>query len=111
MRPIMKKARAKKKAPPRPARRPSDDSFIHLMLNVNPLPAFLTDLTDYRFLDVNEAAVKKYGYSRSEFLRMKLTEIRPPEDVARLKDYTSKRLKGLTDAGLWRHRLKNGKII
>lgn len=36
------------------------------------------------FLDVNDAAVQHYAYSRQEFLSMKIVDIRPTEDVPEL---------------------------
>jgi PAS domain S-box-containing protein len=38
---------------------------------------WIFDHQTLRFLDVNRAAVATYGYSRAEFLKMKITEIRP----------------------------------
>ncbi len=42
------------------------------------------------FLDVNEAAVRKYGYSREQFLAMTVAEIRPEEDVPAFRDWLTK---------------------
>jgi PAS domain-containing protein len=42
---------------------------------------------DLDFLEVNDAAVQQYGYSRDEFLRMKTTDIRPAEEAERFKRY------------------------
>ena len=39
-----------------------------------------------RFLEVNEAAVVRYGYSRDEFLAMCITDIRPEEEMPRLME-------------------------
>ena len=41
------------------------------------------DLETQAFLEVNEAAIQHYGYSREEFLAMTLTDIRPPEKNGR----------------------------
>ena len=38
-----------------------------------------------RFLEVNEAAIQHYGYSREEFLAMTLSDIRVPEKNASAK--------------------------
>jgi len=43
------------------------------------------DVETLRFLEVNDAAVLSYGYSRAEFLSMTVLDIRSPEDVPRLK--------------------------
>ena len=42
---------------------------------------WIFDHQTLRFIDVNPAAVAKYGYSRQEFLRMKIIQIRPKDQV------------------------------
>ena len=49
----------------------------------NPLPMWVYDADTLRFLDVNEAAIAHYGYSREEFLSMRLPDIWPPGDRGR----------------------------
>ena len=44
-----------------------------------PVPVWLYDLATLRFLEVNDAAVEHYGYSRGEFLQMTIENIRPAE--------------------------------
>jgi PAS domain-containing protein len=39
-------------------------------------PAWIYDLATRTILDVNEAAIREYGYSRTEFLNMSVLEIR-----------------------------------
>ncbi len=51
----------------------------------NPFPMWLFDPKTLAFLEVNEAAIRHYGYSREEFLSMTLRDIRPPEDIERLE--------------------------
>jgi PAS domain S-box-containing protein len=64
------------------------------------------------FLDVNEAAVQQYGYSRQEFLRMTIKEIRPPEDVPQLLRQTEVlREQGPSTGANWRHRARNGSVF
>jgi PAS domain S-box-containing protein len=41
----------------------------------NPLPMWIVDAASHAFLDVNEAAVNHYGYSREEFRTMTLTDV------------------------------------
>ena len=61
------------------------------------------------FLDVNEAACAHYGYTRDEFLRMQITDIRPPDEVAALLKLSSRAgSRSLWRAGEWRHRTKDG---
>lgn len=81
-----------------------------LLFDANPLPMWLFDAETYRFLEVNEAAIEKYGYSRQEFLQMTILDIRPHEDVERLRKGLQTH-QGLHAVGEWRHRLKDGTII
>ena len=57
------------------------------MFESNPQAMWVYDLTTLRFLAVNDAAVRHYGYSRTEFLEMTIKDIRPPEDVKLLENY------------------------
>ena len=84
------------------ALRDSEGSF-RLLFTANPFPMWLYDLESLAFLEVNAAAVARYGYSRAEFLSMRITDIRLPEDVPRLS--------GRRDTAERRHRLKDGRII
>ncbi len=55
------------------------------LFEMNPLPMWVYDYESLRFTDVNDAAVKHYGYSRSEFLRMTIREIRPREELGKME--------------------------
>ncbi|MGC2698507.1 MAG: PAS domain-containing protein [Candidatus Angelobacter sp.] len=46
------------------------------------------DRQSLAFIDVNEAALQQYGYSREEFLTMRIVDIRPPKDVSALMRQT-----------------------
>jgi two-component system cell cycle sensor histidine kinase/response regulator CckA len=87
----------------------SDPSFQILFTN-NPQPMLVYDLKTLSFLEVNAAAVAHYGYARDEFLRMRLTDIRPPQDVPRLIEALASVGAGF-HSGDWRHRLKDGRLI
>lgn len=82
------------------------------LFDFNPLPMWVYDLNTLQFLNVNEVAIKHYGYSREEFLSMTIKEIRPEEDIPKLLkaiEYVKKENK--PDFGIFRHRKKNGDII
>jgi PAS domain S-box-containing protein len=51
------------------------------------------------------------GYSREEFLNFKITDIRPPEDIAAVAESAAKAPKGVESSGPWRHRKKSGETI
>jgi PAS domain S-box-containing protein len=61
-----------------------EDARYQPLFALSPLPAWVYDNDTLRFLEVNEAAVRSYGWSREEFLGMTLRDIRPPAEQARL---------------------------
>jgi two-component system, cell cycle sensor histidine kinase and response regulator CckA len=89
----------------------ASEARYRLMFERSPLPMWVFDEQTLRFLDVNPAAIKQYGYSRDEFLAMTLRDVRPPEDVPALEAAVGGLTDGVADAGIWRHRKKDGTII
>src|SRR5262249_60507914 len=71
------------------ALRDSEISFRLLFAN-NPHPMWVYDATTLAFLEVNATAIARYGYSRDEFLRMRITDMQLPEDVPRLLEELAK---------------------
>lgn len=92
------------------ALRESEAGF-RLLFEGNPQPMWVYDLTTLDFIEVNSAAVSHYGYSREEFLAMRITDIRPPEDVAALLADVAAERPAMQSSSGWRHRRKNGEII
>jgi PAS domain S-box-containing protein len=90
----------------------SEKQYRYLFEN-NPMPMWVFDLEDFRFLDVNEMALQKYGYTREEFLEMTLEDIRPESDKERFRhfDHAWKMNTQDTNRGVWRHCKKNGDIM
>ena len=88
----------------------NEASFRLLFMN-NPQPMWVYALKTLELLEVNEAATQQYGYSRDEFLRMKITHIRPQEDVSRLLEDIAQDRTQLQHSGHWRHKLKDGSLI
>jgi PAS domain S-box-containing protein len=82
------------------------------LFHLSPLPMWVYDVKTYRFLDVNEAAVQVYGYTRAEFLSKTIMDIRPPEDVLPLDKQLKNDLKpGKFHSIMTRHIKKNGEMI
>ncbi len=74
----------------------------------SPLPMWVYDLERLSFLAVNAAAVRQYGYSRDEFARMTLDDVRPAEDVPAL--HVAVAGPGENNR-VWRHRRRDGSIL
>jgi PAS domain S-box-containing protein len=81
-----------------------------LLFENNPIPMWIFDRETLRFLAVNDAAVRSYGYARAEFLAKTIADIRPAEDLARLSETLAARHPGYEEAGVWRHRRKSGEL-
>src|SRR5579885_1206517 len=73
----------------------------------NPLPMWMVDEATLRFLDVNAAAVALFGYSRAEFRRLRLTDLRAGEELPLAAERT-----GVSKDGpqYWQYRLKDGRM-
>lgn len=72
---------------------------------------WIFDNQTHEFLEVNEAALKHYGYTRDEFLAMNAKDIRPAEDVELFVEDVSNNDGIVNHAGEWRHKKKNGESI
>ncbi|HKV94431.1 MAG TPA: response regulator [Candidatus Angelobacter sp.] len=87
----------------------SEDRHRRLFSN-NPFPTWVYDRETLRFLAVNSAAVRNYGYSADEFLTMTVKDIRPAEDVPALLE-SVKRTEGAEHSSDWKHLRKDGSVI
>jgi PAS domain S-box-containing protein len=88
----------------------TEESF-HLLFTSNPLPMWFFDSETLSFLEVNNAAVVQYGYTREEFLKMTLIDIRPLEEIPRLRADIEQHHTGIDRSGVWKHKKKDGTII
>ncbi|WP_315831776.1 putative bifunctional diguanylate cyclase/phosphodiesterase [Bradyrhizobium prioriisuperbiae] len=79
------------------------EQSFRLLFDNNPMPMWVFDDTSFEFLNVNDAAVAHYGYSREQFLRMKIGDIWPHDE----RDVHFKSLQVLQDSyqsrRSWRH--------
>lgn len=88
----------------------SEKKYRYLFEN-NPQPMWIYDLATLRFLEVNSAAIQIYGYTKEEFLKMTLKDIRPQEDVEHLFRDVATTSNLINSAGEWRHLKKSGELI
>ena len=90
----------------------SEEKYRNLF-HFSPTPMWVYNMDNYHFLDVNEAAIRNYGFSREEFLCMTIKDIRPKEDIIRLEDAVqfSKKNPSTFFTGEFRHKKKSGEIF
>lgn len=82
-----------------------------MLFDSNPHSMWVYDIDSLKFLEVNDAAIAAYGYTREEFLGMTIRDIRPPEEVARLEATVATMERGLNHSSEWKHRHKNGQLF
>jgi diguanylate cyclase (GGDEF)-like protein/PAS domain S-box-containing protein len=87
------------------------DAQYHLLFDHNPIPTFVCETRRWGCLEVSEAAVNSYGYSREEFLKIRFTDLSPAEDMERLSTTLVNLGASANDLGVWRHRKKDGTPI
>jgi two-component system cell cycle sensor histidine kinase/response regulator CckA len=99
-------------------RKRAEDALRHseeryrLLFDSGPHPMWVYDLDTLGFITVNEAAIRHYGYTRDEFLAMTIEDIRPPEDIPKLREHLSHlEAEGSHPRAVWRHRTKDGRVL
>ena len=89
----------------------SEQKYRLLFYN-SPMPMFMLSLPSLDIIDVNDAAVRHYGYSRMELLSLNAMDLRPKEELPRFKkDVVNHSFEGTTHMGKWVHLKKSGEKI
>jgi PAS domain S-box-containing protein len=90
----------------------SEEKYRHLF-QFSPLPQWIYELESFRIIDVNETAIKHYGYSREEFLSMTLMDLRPETEIHKLMaaHQNIHSINEVRNFGVFLHRKKNGDLI
>ncbi len=89
----------------------NSEKVFRKMFTDNPLPMWVFDRESLAFLEVNEAAQQKYGYSHDEFLTMKITDLRLEEDVPALISEIASLSGNMGAPARGRQVLKDGRVI
>lgn len=76
----------------------------------SPLPKFIYDLETLQILDVNEMVLKKYQYTRAEFMNFHLPDFRPEDEVeVMLTAHINRKVEnGFIHFGMFTHLAKDG---
>jgi PAS domain S-box-containing protein len=92
-----------------PRSRPTYGRYLSLF-TLNPEAMWVYDVETLRILDINEAAIHRYGYSHDEFLALTIKALRPAEDVPKFLELLAD-TPNFDRTGPWRHVLKDGTVI
>jgi len=90
--------------------RVSEEKYRYMFAN-NPQPMLVYDLESLFFMEVNQALIDCYGYSREEFLNMTLMDIHHKEDIAALILDIKSINQNHHSTEEWRTIKKNGEIL
>ena len=94
------------------ARLATSEARFRYLFEKNPNPMWVYEDGSMRFLEVNDAAIALYGYSREEFLSMTILDVRTPEEAARALEMISTFPRtGFWHGGIWEHCSKDGRRI
>jgi two-component system, NarL family, sensor histidine kinase UhpB len=75
----------------------------------NPYPTWIFDLESLYIMEVNDAALEKYGFSKSEFCQLTVKDLHPPGEAELfLESIGSPALAKACDRILWRHKNRSG---
>ena len=92
---------------------PCEDNYRLLFAN-NPNPMWILDEESLGFLEANHAALALYGYTRQEFLSLKLADLHPPDrrvEAKSIQKFINRYEPTVKPAGIWRHLTKTGQPI
>ena len=86
-----------------------------MLFEANPVPMLVLDCEDFRFLAVNDAAVRHYGYAREQFVAMTKLDLLPSEDrekfIERFRDFRQSGRDEFQSELIRRHRKADGSVI
>lgn len=77
----------------------------------SPLPIWVCDRNTLQFYEVNDAAIKLYGYTKEEFLHLSAFDIRPIDEHERINQYLENHNSPTKYSGIRNHRKKGGELI
>jgi len=88
----------------------SEDLYKNLFYK-SPLPIWVCEANTLQIVEVNEAAIKLYGYTRKEFMKMAAFDIMSPEEKQELQQALPKAHHANRPSILRKHVKKNGENI
>jgi PAS domain S-box-containing protein len=89
-----------------------DELAEQLLFRHHPHPLLLVDTHDWQFIDVNDAAIEQYGWSREAFQAMKLGAIHSEPEARRLERHVDVMREHVPKrSGVWQHRRRDASLL
>ena len=67
------------------------EQHYRILFDKSPLPKWTFDLETFAILEVNDAAVRHYGFTREEFLGKNVDDLVVPEEISKFKEWVEQR--------------------
>jgi two-component system, NarL family, sensor histidine kinase UhpB len=80
-----------------------------LLFDNNPLPMWMVATPSMHIVDVNEAAIEHYGYTRDEFLQMRASDLEPGK--AEEQEREEYGVTNIMQPNIFRHKRKDGGVV
>jgi len=87
-----------------------NEEMFRLLFSYSPLPTWVLDRETLRFLQVNDAAVRQYGFSYDEFHEKSILDLCPEEKDKDIEPFRQWNGQGRYNSN-WKHRKKDGKLM
>ncbi len=88
------------------------EAHYRALFEANPLPMWVFDPISLAIRAVNEAAIKQYGWSREEFMKLRISDLRRADEVPKLLDFLALPEASVDRAmGVWEHCRKDGSLL
>jgi two-component system NtrC family sensor kinase len=87
------------------------EESLRLLFAAIPHAVWVYDVETLRFLKVNEAACRRYGYSAEEFERLRVSDLHPPAEASRLETTLAQlwdNADQVLPQGAWQYRTQAG---
>jgi PAS domain S-box-containing protein len=82
------------------------------IFNKNPYPTWIFELDTLRIVEVNDAAMQKYGFEKTEFYQLTMLDLHPSEEAGLfVENIRSPQPEVTVERKLWHHCNKSGNTI
>jgi PAS domain S-box-containing protein len=88
-----------------------EQNSFDVLFYANPQPMWIFNVNTLKILEVNAAAIERYGYSKEEFLSRTISDLRPPEDIPYLQNLLPSIRESKTNEREFRHMTKTGTVL
>ena len=90
----------------------ASDNRYRDLFNKNPLPLCIFNFSSHGIIEVNDAAIKKYGYNRQDFLSLSIKDIFSAEDTLAFEQILkNENYVNQINKIIWKHIKKNGETM